>query len=263
MKYLKVSGVVIVVVIILLAITGSSEKSQEKTTSTNNNSVADVASNKVIEATETPTEESYNVTKVIDGDTINIDLNGVDTTIRLIGIDTPETVDPRKPVQCFGIEASNKAKELLTDKRVRLEKDTTQGDYDKYNRLLVYVYLENGTLVNKELIREGYGREYTYNIPYNYQFEFKEAEDYARTHELGLWAPDACSEEESITPPPSTIPVQTNTNSNYICSSNMYNCSDFSTHNEAQTAYEMCGGVNNDIHRLDQDKDGIACESLP
>lgn len=137
-------------------------------------------------------EAYYSVTKVVDGDTIAVDINGKSVTIRLIGLDTPETVDPRKPVQCFGTQASQKAKELLTGKRVRLETDPSQGERDKYGRLLAYVFLEDGTLFNQLMISEGYGHEYTYNLPYKYQKEFKQAENTAREGKKGLWAPEAC-----------------------------------------------------------------------
>jgi|SRR5215216_1170712 len=69
----------------------------------------------------------YPVTDVVDGDTIKVRMSGKEETLRLIGIDTPETVDPRKSVQCFGKEASNKARELLSGKNVRIEMDATQG----------------------------------------------------------------------------------------------------------------------------------------
>ncbi len=137
----------------------------------------------------------YSVIRVVDGDTIVVDINGNIEKLRLIGLDTPETVDPRKPVQCFGVEASNKAKELLEGKKVKLENDISQGERDKYNRLLRYVYLEDGTLFNKLMIESGYGHEYTYVIPYKYQEEFMKAETYARENNLGLWNPDVCNFE--------------------------------------------------------------------
>ena len=76
-------------------------------------------------------ETFYPVTKVVDGDTIAVEMNGKKETVRLIGLDTPETVEPRKPVQCFGKQASDKAKEILSGKRVRLEMDASQGERDK------------------------------------------------------------------------------------------------------------------------------------
>lgn len=135
----------------------------------------------------------YPVVKVVDGDTIDVRIEQNVARVRLIGIDTPEVVDPRKPVQCFGKEASDKAKGILTGKSVRLESDPTQGDKDKYGRLLRYVFLEDGTLFNKLMIEQGYAHEYTYHSnPYKYQLEFIAAERSAREQNLGLWNSAAC-----------------------------------------------------------------------
>lgn len=218
------------------------------------------------EEIEQTAEIFYEVIKVVDGDTLSVNIDGKTQTLRLIGIDTPETVHPSKPVECFGVEASNKAKEVLNYQSVKIEKDATQGDYDKYNRLLAYVILEDGTNFNKMMIEEGYAYEYTYNLPYKYQSEFKQAEEQAKALKKGLWADNACQEEITQTqtvsaPEPTVETTEKPAKSN--CSSNVYNCTDFATHAEAQATYEYCGGVNNDIHRLDRDKDGQACESLP
>lgn len=215
----------------------------------------------------------FRVIKVVDGDTIAVDIEGVSETIRLIGINTPETVDPRKPVECFGIEASNKAKELLSGKSVALEKDSSQDERDKYGRLLRYIKTKDGLFYNLEIIKQGYAYEYTYGIPYKYQREFKEAENYARTKKLGLWADGVCGEKNIDSP--ATVPVAPEIKPTEIivkppeikaqceCSSNKYNCGDFKTQVEAQALFECCGGTSNDIHRLDSDKDGKVCESLP
>lgn len=88
--------------------------------------------------------------------------------------------------------------ELLQSKIVMLEEDQSQGDKDKYERLLRYVFLPDGMNVNKELIQEGYAYEYTYNLPYKYQDEFKKAQISARESKRGLWADNAC-----VTPSPS------------------------------------------------------------
>ena len=116
--------------------------------------------------TQAPVVELYSVIKVVDGDTLAIEMNGQTQTIRLIGIDTPETVHPSKPVECFGVEASSYAKEVLAGTQVSIETDTTQDTYDKYGRLLAYVILEDGTNFNKLMIEEGYGYEYTYSLHY-------------------------------------------------------------------------------------------------
>lgn len=137
------------------------------------------------------------VTKVVDGDTIHVLLNGKSTTVRIIGIDTPETVDPRKPVQCLGIAASNRAKELLSGKSVVLESDPTQDDKDKYGRLLRYVFINGSDDYGLGAIEEGYAHEYTYAVPYKYQTEYKKAEKAAKDARVGLWADNAC-----LTPTP-------------------------------------------------------------
>ena len=155
----------------------------------------------------------YSVVNVVDGDTLKININGTTTTLRLIGIDTPETVDPRKPVQCFGKEASNKAKELLSNKKVRIEKDSTQGELDKYGRLLAYIYREDGLFYNEYIIEQGYAHEYTYNLPYKYQTEFKAAEKSARENQLGLWSLNTCSGDTTkAASGATTTQVATNTN---------------------------------------------------
>lgn len=138
-------------------------------------------------------EGVYKVVKIVDGDTLDVEIDGKIERLRLIGIDTPETVDPRKEVQCFGQEASNKAKELLSGKFVSLESDETQGERDKYKRLLTYVFLPDGTNFNLFMIAEGYAHEYTYSQPYKYQYDFKQAEIDAQNQNKGLWSPSTCS----------------------------------------------------------------------
>lgn len=166
---------------------------------------------------QTPNSNAQNadlklVTRVVDGDTI--DVVGVGR-IRMIGLDTPEVVDPRKPVQCFGVEASNKAKEILSNKKVRLEADPTQGDKDTYGRALRYVYLADGTLFNKWMIENGFAHEYTYNIPYKFMNEFKAAEKSAREANRGLWSPQTCNGNTNQTGSPSnTSTSQSDNNTN-------------------------------------------------
>jgi len=139
------------------------------------------------------TKDTYEVTKVVDGDTLEILKYGKTEKVRLIGVDTPETLDPRKPVQCFGKEASAKTKGLLTGKSVRLEFDSIVGEKDKYGRLLAYVWNEN-ELVNLKLLKEGYANEYTYRRQkYKYQADFKNAETLARSQSIGLWSPQTCN----------------------------------------------------------------------
>lgn len=126
------------------------------------------------------------VRRVVDGDTIEL-WNG--KTVRFIGMDTPETVDPRRPVGCFGKEASNETKNLLTGKIVILQKDTS--DTDKFGRLLrlIYLPLENGEIlfVNDYLIREGFAKVKTYPPDVKFESRFSAAERQAKEVKKGLW----------------------------------------------------------------------------
>jgi micrococcal nuclease len=136
--------------------------------------------------------DMYRVERVVDGDTIVVAHDGVLEKVRLLGINTPETVDPRKKVECFGKQASEKTKELVLGKEVTIEFDQTQGMRDKYDRLLAYVTTSDGIFVNNYLVASGYAYEYTYNIPYIHQAEFKKAQHDAQALGLGLWAPGVC-----------------------------------------------------------------------
>lgn len=146
-----------------------------------------------------PTSPYYLVTNVVDGDTIDVKIGSKIERLRLVGMDTPETVDPRKPVQCFGKEASARTKKLLLGKKVQLVADSTQGDRDKYGRLLRYVILD-GLNFNKRLIAEGYAHESTYIVPYKYRAVFKQAQNKARADKKGLWSPTTCPIQAAINP---------------------------------------------------------------
>ena len=135
------------------------------------------------------------VTKVVDGDTLDVQLGGEEVRLRLIGMNTPESVDPRRPVECYGLEASARAKELLAGQAVYLEPDPSQDERDRYGRLLRYVWLEDGRLFNLEMIAQGYAYEYTYESKYKYQAEFRAAQERAQATRAGLWSPETCNGE--------------------------------------------------------------------
>ena len=122
-----------------------------------------------------------------DGDTIVVDMEGKQEKIRFIGVDTPETQDPRKPIQCFGKAASAYTKKIIGTQNVRLEADPTNTNRDRYQRLLRYVYLADGTLVNKKIIEDGYGFALT-AFPFTKLEEFRAAQVSARENNRGLWA---------------------------------------------------------------------------
>lgn len=134
------------------------------------------------------------VTKVTDGDTIHAD-GGVgcpSERIRLIGVDTPETVSVSKPVQCYGPEASEYTNQLL-GQAVYIEGDNSQGDLDIYGRPLRYIYTSAGENWNMKLILEGYGKEYTFHTAYKYQSQFKLAQQIAQNNGNGLWSQSNCN----------------------------------------------------------------------
>jgi len=126
------------------------------------------------------------VTKVIDGDTIEL-TDG--TRVRYIGIDTPETKDPRKPVEYFGKEASEMNRKLVEGKEVRLEYDVEkiQTKGKGRDRTLAYVYLGDGTFVNAWLVKYGFAKVMTVKPNVKYKDLFLELERSARENQLGRW----------------------------------------------------------------------------
>lgn len=158
-------------------------------------------------------DQVYAVERVIDGDTVVLASLG---PVRLIGIDTPETVDPREPVQAFGLEASAYLRSLLGQHPVRVEYD--QQRIDKYRRVLAYLYLPDGTFVNREMVRQGYAHAYL-TYPFRYMDDFREAEREAREAGRGLWGEAA----QAATPASEPVRVWVNTSSRvYHCPGTRY-----------------------------------------
>lgn len=138
----------------------------------------------------------YKVTTVVDGDTIEVNMDGLVERVRLIGIDTPETQEPNSPVECFGAVASNFAHQLMDGKSVRLEADPINTNRDRYDRLLRYVYLADGSLFNAEIIKQGYGFAYL-NFPFTKKEEFRQYQVEAREAGRGLWAGECQIHDEN------------------------------------------------------------------
>jgi len=271
-KWLATAGMVVVFFFIILALDSNKDtdkayedaalnsqvsalQKQLEAEKKNNQEPAQIEATQVEEQNIQPAEETasnpetFKVIHSVDGDTIKLD-NG--QVLRYIGIDTPETVDPRKPIQCFGEEASDKNRELVEGKEVRLEKDVSETD--KYGRILRYVYVGD-TFVNDYLVRNGYAHSYSYPPDIKHQDQFKQAEEEARNNKRGLWADDACKTETTTTPTttPPTSPNSEGTGA-YAC-----NCSKTCAQMdcaEAQYQLNSCG-----CSRRDADKDGIACDS--
>jgi micrococcal nuclease len=133
---------------------------------------------------------TYQVDRVIDGDTIDIKIDGNTKRVRLLGIDAPETKHPQKKVECYGQESVQFLKQLLENQNVIVEFDFSQDMEDRYGRMIAYVWLED-KLVNLLMIEQGFAFEYTYKNEYKYQKEFIDAEAKAKSNQLGLWG-DIC-----------------------------------------------------------------------
>lgn len=146
----------------------------------------------------------FEVAEIIDGDTIEIKADSGTSSVRLIGINAPEVSHGESKGECFGDESTSHLKYLIGDSDVVLEFDDTQGKYDKYNRLLAYVFI-NGNNINRQMIRDGYAYEYTYEKPYKYRNDFIEASDAAAKEKNGIWGDNICVEE--VSPVPVTEPI--------------------------------------------------------
>jgi micrococcal nuclease len=131
-----------------------------------------------------PNSNLHPVVRIIDGDTIQVEIDGQLERVRYIGVDTPETVHPSKPVQCFGKEASARNQALVAGRQVRLERDVS--DRDRYGRLLRYVHAD-GVFVNLELVRDGYAQASTHPPDVKHSEAFLAAQREARTAGRGLW----------------------------------------------------------------------------
>jgi micrococcal nuclease len=147
-----------------------------------------------------PTDGSATVVEVVDGDTIVVDLGPVRETVRLLGVDTPETKHPTKPVECYGHEASDFTTQLLPKgTRVRLERDKEARD--SFGRFLAYVYrADDGLFVNLELARQGYADALVIAPNEAYAAQIRGAVEEARAGDIGLWG--ACGGPDTPVEPP-------------------------------------------------------------
>ncbi|ALX47772.1 thermonuclease family protein [Lentibacillus amyloliquefaciens] len=217
--------------------------------------------------------EKATISRVVDGDTIEVKYNGSTEDVRLLLVDTPETVHPSKPVQPFGPEASEFAKDTLTPgESVKIEFDGPKRDH--YDRLLGYIW-DDGQNFNKRLLKKGLARyAYVYDPPYTHQKSFQQAEVNARNNDIGIWSiegyvtPDGfasqSSESEDNTTSDSSNSDDSSPVSGYAPNGPDRDCSDFDTQQAAQAFFEAAGGPEADQHRLDgSDNDGRVCESLP
>jgi micrococcal nuclease len=263
------------IIIVSFALTGKIVNALPTPPATSNTEVksekTEVSPEPTLEPTKAPSPNPnimyVKVTNVVDGDTFKIESG---ETVRMIGIDTPETVHPSKPVQCYGKEASLKTQELIEGKEIKLEKDVSEKD--KYGRLLRYVYLGD-IFLNEYLVREGYAMSSSYPPDIKYQDKFVGAQKKAQEENKGLWSPSACpttTPKPTVTPKPATpkpvtttyyTPVPTTQTSggtsggSSVCNCSK-TCSQMSSCAEAQYQLNVCG-----CSARDADDDGIACDS--
>jgi micrococcal nuclease len=210
-----------------------------------------------------PSAKRYAVLEVIDGDTIRVAYKG-EESVRVIGIDTPETVHPSVPDECWGAAASSAAEKMLAGKRVRLVFDPTQGRRDTYDRLLAYIEAPGVGDFGLAMIRRGHAAEYTYDSAYRRQSQYQRAERAAVASEKAMWGqcggPDVALAEPTPAPAPAPAPqddVQPGS-----CAPGYDPCV------PAYPPDVDCANVDgpitvtgSDPHGLDGEGDGIACES--
>ena len=144
----------------------------------------DVVYNKEVLGTDTTLVQVISVT---DGDTFRVKDGDKTIPVRLIAVDTPEIHHPTIKKQCYGDEAKEFLVKSILNKNVRIEKELLDSNTDRYGRLLRYVFLEDGTNINEEIVKNGYGIEKTYVKGYKYHDLFKNAQSYAQRNNLGLW----------------------------------------------------------------------------
>lgn len=202
------------------------------------------------------------VTRVIDGDTIEVDYRGSTADIRLIGIDTPETVHPSVSVECFGPAASRFTTASLTGETVRLEFDVERRDH--YGRLLAYIW-DDGELFNSTLVRRGFATVSTYPPNVKYVERFTAAQDHAQGSKRGQWK--GCSTSRPVT--------GANNGAGAADESSADGCDGYSPCLPPAPDYDCAGGggdgpqyaqgpirvTGSDPYELDSEGDGIACEA--
>lgn len=205
------------------------------------------------------------VTRVVDGDTVKFESRGFESTMRLIGIDTPETKRPGYPVQCGGPAASAEAARLMPrGTPIRAVSDPSQDARDKYGRFLGYVYLRGrggarGS-INYRLVRTGFAKTYVYGqIPFRYAGPFLAGEIAAKKARLGVWGPPC----NGNTVKPQVAPVRAPGAPGGRCDPNYAGACipspppDLDCGDITERRFRIVGA---DVHRFDSDGDGIACE---
>jgi micrococcal nuclease len=226
--------------------------------------------------TPAPTPLVGIVTKVVDGDTIRVDLPTGVETVRIIGIDTPETVDHNRPEACFGAEASAFARASLEGKSVTLEIDPTQDDHDRYDRLLAHIHVGDA-LYAAEAIGQGFGIHYVYERPSIHASELAAAQAAAKAANVGIWAtcqgrvdlplsalatptpkPTANATPKPVAPAPTKKPAPKPAPA---CHPSYDPCLPIVGDLDCPEIGHQVSVIGPDDYRLDRDHDGIGCDS--
>lgn len=212
--------------------------------------------------------ELATVTRVVDGDTLEIQMNGEEEQVRLLLVDTPETKHPSKPVEPFGPEASEFVKDQLSGKEVRIVPGTER--YDNYDRLLAYVFID-GETIQEKLLRNGLARTaYLYN-DLTMLDDFHEAQQIAQDKGIGVWSIDGYAhadhdhgyhydEEKSSEEKDNDSSSNDSGHDHYSHMEEDHDCGDFNSANEATEFMNKSIEAGYGDHRLDGDGDGVACE---
>jgi len=242
------TGVFFVLFVIFVAMEGPKNNSTPvaETNQPANQEVADP---------ENKPKETFTVSAVVDGDTLKVKSGADESTVRLLGIDSPELSGGG--TECFAENSKQRLEELTKDKTVQLTVDESQGDKDKYDRLLRYVQLEDGTKVNEKMLYGGFAYEYTYDKPYEQQKIFKATESEAKNAKRGLWSPDTCNGQRQE--PKQEAPVSNEPTSSEISAPASVYYANCTAARDAGAApiYEGQPGYRS---ALDRNGDGVACE---
>lgn len=203
----------------------------------------------------------YSVLRVVDGDTVHVAYHG-DTTIRLIGIDTPETVSPSVPDECGGQAASNVAHDLLDGKRVTVQLDASQGRLDHFGRTLAYLGVPGVGDYGLAMIRRGRAAEYTYGTPYRKQRAYRAAEAEAKALDKNLWR-QCHGADTPLKPTPASRPTPRATPpaGGGSCEPGYSPCLPVTGDLNCSDVDGPVTVTGDDPYRLDADGDGTGCDS--
>jgi micrococcal nuclease len=206
-----------------------------------------------------PPGEDATVSRVIDGDTVQVVVNGKRFTVRYIGVDSPESKKPGTPVQCFARESTAFNRALAQGRKVRMESDV--NNVDTFGRLMRYIYLDDGRMVNEEITRAGYALAATYPPDVKYQARLAAAQQVAVSGGLGLWTACGSSANPAVpaatSAPPPIASTAEGCEPSYPTICIPIGSADLDCPDIPHRRFEVRAP---DPHRFDGDHDGIGCE---